>query len=344
MRFGAGVLDPAHGVAGAARGGRPRRGPRLRRRSGSTITCSRTRATGTTASSRAGRRSRPSPRPRRGRRLGLMVAANTFRNPGLTAKLATTLDHVSGGRAILGLGGGWFEREHDAFGIDFGTWLRRAPRPARGGGAARPAPARRRARHARGHAGTGSRTRSASRGRSSRGCRSSSAAPGRGRRIPIVARHADLWNAYGSPDELAAADAILRAACDAVGRDEREIERTFNVNVVDPRLARRGGARHGRAGSRPTCRSRARTASTRSGRSRRSRRSSTAIGRPGSTTRCSSSAARSTSRRWTGCPSCGRRSATDRARGQPASAIASASASDGAGCAASHAPTRTAAA
>ena len=53
-------------------------------------------------------------------RVGLMVGANTFRNPGLTAKLATTLDHVSGGRAVLGLGGAWFEREHDAFGIDFG--------------------------------------------------------------------------------------------------------------------------------------------------------------------------------------------------------------------------------
>ena len=50
--------------------------------------------------------------------------------------------------------------------------------------------------------------------------------------LPIVARHADLWNAYGSPAELAASDAILRAACDAVGRDEREIERTFNGNVV----------------------------------------------------------------------------------------------------------------
>src|SRR5436190_13373712 len=52
--------------------------------------------------------------------LGLMVGANTFRNPGLTAKLATTLDHVSGGRAILGIGGAWFEREHDAFSIAFG--------------------------------------------------------------------------------------------------------------------------------------------------------------------------------------------------------------------------------
>jgi alkanesulfonate monooxygenase SsuD/methylene tetrahydromethanopterin reductase-like flavin-dependent oxidoreductase (luciferase family) len=51
-------------------------------------------------------------------RLGLMVGANTFRNPGLTAKVATTLDHVSNGRAIVGIGGAWFEREHDAFGIE----------------------------------------------------------------------------------------------------------------------------------------------------------------------------------------------------------------------------------
>jgi alkanesulfonate monooxygenase SsuD/methylene tetrahydromethanopterin reductase-like flavin-dependent oxidoreductase (luciferase family) len=53
--------------------------------------------------------------------LGLMVGANTFRNPGLTVKIATTLDHVSGGRAVLGIGGAWFEREHEAYGIDFGA-------------------------------------------------------------------------------------------------------------------------------------------------------------------------------------------------------------------------------
>src|SRR4029453_9918835 len=54
-------------------------------------------------------------------RLGLLVGANTFRNPGLVAKTAATLDHVSDGRAILGLGGGWMEPEHTAHGIDFGT-------------------------------------------------------------------------------------------------------------------------------------------------------------------------------------------------------------------------------
>jgi F420-dependent oxidoreductase-like protein len=54
-------------------------------------------------------------------RVGLMVGANTFRNPGLTTKLATTLDHISNGRAVLGIGGAWFEREHEAFGIEFGA-------------------------------------------------------------------------------------------------------------------------------------------------------------------------------------------------------------------------------
>jgi F420-dependent oxidoreductase-like protein len=54
-------------------------------------------------------------------KLGLMVGANTFRNPALTAKVAITLDHVSAGRAVMGIGGAWMEREHEAYGIPFGS-------------------------------------------------------------------------------------------------------------------------------------------------------------------------------------------------------------------------------
>jgi alkanesulfonate monooxygenase SsuD/methylene tetrahydromethanopterin reductase-like flavin-dependent oxidoreductase (luciferase family) len=53
--------------------------------------------------------------------IGLLVGANTFRNPGLVVKMVTTLDHLTQGRAVLGLGGAWFETEHTAFGIDFGS-------------------------------------------------------------------------------------------------------------------------------------------------------------------------------------------------------------------------------
>ena len=54
-------------------------------------------------------------------KLGLLVGANTFRNPGIVAKSVATLDHISGGRAIAGLGGAWFDLEHAAHGIEFGS-------------------------------------------------------------------------------------------------------------------------------------------------------------------------------------------------------------------------------
>jgi F420-dependent oxidoreductase-like protein len=55
-------------------------------------------------------------------RLGTLVTGNTYRNPAILAKSVTTLDLVSGGRAQLGIGSGWFELEHDSFGIEFGTF------------------------------------------------------------------------------------------------------------------------------------------------------------------------------------------------------------------------------
>ncbi len=58
-------------------------------------------------------------------KLGTMVTGATYRNPGVLIKTATTLDVLSGGRAYLGMGAGWFQQEHDAFGIPFGTWTER---------------------------------------------------------------------------------------------------------------------------------------------------------------------------------------------------------------------------
>ena len=164
-------------------------------------------------------------------RLGLLVSANTFRNPGLTAKLATTLDQISGGRAILGLGGGWFEREHDAFGIDFGSGFgERLDRLDEAVGLIR--------RLLDGetvtHTGPTYQMRDAL-------CRPRPVQA----RLPILiggsgprktlrttAAYADIWNAYGEPDAIATHDAVLRQHCADLGRDEREIARTVTQDAV----------------------------------------------------------------------------------------------------------------
>ena len=64
--------------------------------------------------------------------LGTLVTGNTYRNPTLLAKAITTLDVVSGGRAVLGIGAGWFELEHDQLGFEFGTFTDRFNRLERG--------------------------------------------------------------------------------------------------------------------------------------------------------------------------------------------------------------------
>jgi F420-dependent oxidoreductase-like protein len=187
-------------------------------------------------------------------RLGLLVSSTTFRNPGLIAKLATTLDHVSGGRAVLGLGGGWFEREHDAFGIDFGSGFgERLDRLDEATMVVRRLLDGERFSH---------------RGRFFRLddalCEPRPIQP----RLPILiggsgptktlrttARYADLWNGYGDPDLIAQVSDVLRTRCEEVDRSFESIERTVTVHAVvrdDVTLADEAWAaiaeRHGLAG------------------------------------------------------------------------------------------------
>ena len=165
-------------------------------------------------------------------RLGLFVGANTFRNPALAVKAITTIDHISGGRAVLGIGGAWFELEHQAFGIDFGSgfgqrldWLAEAVPAMRGlldgetvtsppGGryafdGLRLDPPPLQARLPIMIGGSGER-----------------------KTLRIVAEHADIWNAFGTPEVLAHKDAVLRAHCADVGRDPAAIERTVGCKIT----------------------------------------------------------------------------------------------------------------
>ena len=164
-------------------------------------------------------------------RLGLMVGANTFRNPGLTAKLATTLDHLSGGRAVLGIGGAWFEREHDAFGIDFGAspgqrldWLDESVvlirRLLDGERVTHTGPA-----YTFDDAVCAPRPIQA---------RLPILVGGTGRRntLRIVAERADAWNASGTVDEARDMLAALEKHAAAAGRDLATLEKTVSFPLI----------------------------------------------------------------------------------------------------------------
>lgn len=164
-------------------------------------------------------------------RLGLMVGANTFRNPGLLAKIATTVDHVSGGRVTLGLGGAWFEREHTAYGLWFGEspgqrlarfdeavgLLRRlldgetvtsdGPAYPMREAVLAPGPVQARLPILVGGAG-------------------------RQRTLLTAARYADAWNAAGPTETMAGHVAALHEHCIAIGRDPSTIELTASLTPV----------------------------------------------------------------------------------------------------------------
>jgi alkanesulfonate monooxygenase SsuD/methylene tetrahydromethanopterin reductase-like flavin-dependent oxidoreductase (luciferase family) len=164
-------------------------------------------------------------------RIGLMVGANTFREPTLTAKMATTLDHISGGRAILGIGGAWFEEEHRDFGFEFGDGF---PERLRWLGEALPI-----------MRGMLDGTEPTAAGRRYRAHATRNDPPpvqahlpicigGGGEKVTLrlVARYADMNNVGGGVESVRRKEAILLEHCAAVGRDPAEIERTTGIGTV----------------------------------------------------------------------------------------------------------------
>lgn len=165
-------------------------------------------------------------------RIGLMVGANPYREPTLVAKMATTLDRISNGRAILGMGAAWFEGEAHDFGFEFGSgfperlrWLSQALPIMRGmlDGAEPSAP-------------EGSRYR-ASRVRND----PLPVQPhlpicvgGGGEKVTLrlVARYADMNNVGGSVEDVRHKEEVLLEHCAAVGRDPATIERTTGIGTV----------------------------------------------------------------------------------------------------------------
>ena len=163
--------------------------------------------------------------------IGLMVGANTFRNPGLTAKLATTLDHISAGRAVLGIGGAWFEREHAAHGIDFGAGFgERLDRLDESVMLIR----RLLDGEAVNHAGRFYTMHDAVQAPLPIQAHLPILIGGSGpkKTLRTVARYADAWNTAGTLEETTTRLEILGEHCAAVGRDVSTIELTVSFPIV----------------------------------------------------------------------------------------------------------------
>jgi F420-dependent oxidoreductase-like protein len=166
--------------------------------------------------------------------LGTLVTGNTYRNPTLLAKAITTLDVMSQGRAVLGLGAGWFELEHDQLGYEFGTFTDRfnklyealeiivpmikGERPTFSGKYYRTTEAMANPRF-RDHiplmiGGSGEK-----------------------KTIPLAARQFDHLNVIAQFDQLAAKVAVKNRACEEIGRDPASLETSMLVTaMVDENL------------------------------------------------------------------------------------------------------------
>jgi probable F420-dependent oxidoreductase len=151
--------------------------------------------------------------------IGALVTCNSYRNPELLADMARTVDHISSGRLILGIGAGWFEKDYDQFGYEFGTAGSRIaelaeamPRITARWAASNPTPTR----EIPVLIGGG----------------------GERKTLRVVAEHADVWHSFGDVDTLTRKSAILDEHGAAVGRDTAaQVERSVGVGASPSEVA-----------------------------------------------------------------------------------------------------------
>jgi F420-dependent oxidoreductase-like protein len=158
-------------------------------------------------------------------KLGTLVTGVTYRNPALLAKMVTTLDIVSSGRAMLGLGAAWYEEEHDAFGFDFPSAGKRLDRLEEALQICRAMFTE----EAPSFAGKHYRIEKAlniPRPVQPNGPRIMVGGSGEKRTLRLVAQYADMCNINGSPDTIRHLLEVLRGHCADVGRDPSEITTT----------------------------------------------------------------------------------------------------------------------
>ncbi len=171
-----------------------------------------------------------------GVQVGVLVSAAGYRAVGMAVKQATALDHLSAGRAWLGLGAGWHPRDHAAFGFGLPPVRERLDRLEEQAAAAR--------------ALLGGETVTAD-GEHVRLERAVNLPPpvrgrlpimiggsGERRTLRIVARYADAWNGEGDPEAWGHRNRVLDSHCAAVGRDPREIRRTAGLPPASIRRTR----------------------------------------------------------------------------------------------------------